>query len=412
MLALQLIARNLEIHGETMRLIPSDPDVETLVSRINSGEIDLQPDFQRGEVWSKSKKQRLIDSILRDWHVPPIHVIEDNYNGRLEVLDGQQRLAAIRDFVAGDFALDGNLDPGDSDLVDMHGLKYKDLPYIYRRRFNHFSIRLFRVVDYRAGEPGELFFRLNQPTSLTGAEQRNAFYGPIRSQIKDLVARLENNNLDKRFLGFSNSRMAYDDVLSRVAFTIDRRSLEVKITSGDLAELYRSEDPLGYRAVGCVEHIIDMFSDVERKGYPPIRFNKATLATWMIFIARCIIHNVQWMKADTLLDFMHYFEIRSKSFDYPEGEVVGRLSSEHLFYLYHSRSSSRVSDVSSVMIRDAVVWLLFVDYVYRTRLPQDFYFFDLDGLVECFVARGSGRGLEDDDMIARNLISFGWGQIL
>ncbi|WEL43147.1 DUF262 domain-containing protein [Pseudomonas sp. CBSPBW29] len=87
-----------------MRLIPSDPDVETLVSRINSGEVDLQPDFQRGEVWSKSKKQRLIDSILRDWHVPPIHVIEDNYTGRLEVLDGQQRLAAIRDFVAGDFS--------------------------------------------------------------------------------------------------------------------------------------------------------------------------------------------------------------------------------------------------------------------------------------------------------------------
>ncbi|WEL64214.1 DUF262 domain-containing protein [Pseudomonas sp. CBSPGW29] len=140
-----------------MRLIPSDPDVETLVSRINSGEVDLQPDFQRGEVWSKSKKQRLIDSILRDWHVPPIHVIEDNYTGRLEVLDGQQRLAAIRDFVAGDFTLDGNLDPVDSDLVDIHGLKYNDLPHFYRRRFNHFSIRLFRVVEYKAGEPGELF---------------------------------------------------------------------------------------------------------------------------------------------------------------------------------------------------------------------------------------------------------------
>ncbi|WEL64215.1 hypothetical protein P0D93_29500 [Pseudomonas sp. CBSPGW29] len=217
--------------------------------------------------------------------------------------------------------------------------------------------------------------------------------------------------MDKRFLGFSNSRMAYDDVLSRVAFTIDRGSLEVKITSGDLAELYRSEEPLGYRAISCVERVIDLFSEVERRNYPPIRFNKATLATWMIFIARCLINDVQWMKADTLLDFMHYFEMRSKSFDYPEGEVLGELSSEHLFYLFHSRSSSRVSDVSSVMIRDAVVWLLFVDYVYRTRLPQNFYFFDLDGLMECFVSRGSGRNFEDDDMIARNLISFGWGRI-
>ena len=60
-----------------MRLLPSDPDIETIVSCIKSGDIDLQPDFQRGEVWSMTKKQRLIDSVLRDWHEPPIHVIEN-----------------------------------------------------------------------------------------------------------------------------------------------------------------------------------------------------------------------------------------------------------------------------------------------------------------------------------------------
>src|SRR5262249_53423944 len=48
----------------------------TIVSRINSGDINLQPHFQRGEVWSEAKRQKLIDSILRDWRVPPIHVIE------------------------------------------------------------------------------------------------------------------------------------------------------------------------------------------------------------------------------------------------------------------------------------------------------------------------------------------------
>lgn len=41
----------------TMRLLPSNPDI---VSRIDSGDIDLQPEFQRGEVWGKFKKQRLI----------------------------------------------------------------------------------------------------------------------------------------------------------------------------------------------------------------------------------------------------------------------------------------------------------------------------------------------------------------
>ena len=111
-----------------MRLIPSDPDVETIVGRIQSGDIDLQPEFQRGEVWSKLKKQRLIDSILRDWHVPPIHVIENPKTRKHEVLDGQQRLAAIRDFVSDRFAVDGRIEPIDLAIESLDGKVYSELP--------------------------------------------------------------------------------------------------------------------------------------------------------------------------------------------------------------------------------------------------------------------------------------------
>jgi len=81
-------------------------------------------------------------------------------------------------------------------MLAVHGMKYRDLPDSYRRRFNQFTIRLFRIVDYKAGEPGELFFRLNQPTSLTGAEQRNAFFGAVRSQIKEMVESFDELGLE------------------------------------------------------------------------------------------------------------------------------------------------------------------------------------------------------------------------
>src|SRR5690349_23840322 len=99
-----------------MRSLPSDPDIRTIVSRIDTKDLNLQPEFQRGEVWSKLKKQRLIDSILRDWHVPPIHVIENPKSRKQEVLDGQQRLAAIRDFVQGSFTVDGSIQPYDEGI--------------------------------------------------------------------------------------------------------------------------------------------------------------------------------------------------------------------------------------------------------------------------------------------------------
>jgi hypothetical protein len=128
---------------------------------------------------------------------------------RQEVLDGQQRLAAIRDFATNRLAIDGKTEPLDPDIQKLDGMFFDQLPEYWRRRFNNFTIRVFVIKNYLPEEPGELFYRLNQPTNLTAAEQRNAFYGPARQQVKDLVEYWENIGLAKSSVGFSNSRMAY-----------------------------------------------------------------------------------------------------------------------------------------------------------------------------------------------------------
>lgn len=388
-----------------MRLLPSDPDIETIVSRIKSGDIDLQPDFQRGEVWSKNKKQRLIDSILRDWHVPPIHVIEDVHSRKQEVLDGQQRLVAIRDFIEGEFALDGMIEPIEFDLEMHHGMKYWDLPDAMRRRFNQFTIRLFRIVDYKPGEPGELFFRLNQPTSLTGAEQRNAFFGPIRSQIKNLVETLDYLNLDKDFLGFSNSRMAYDDVLARVALTIERGSLEVKVTSSDLIELYRSESPLHSNTISLLSAAIHMLAELRLMGGCPIKFNKATLSTWLLFIVRCELRGTHWFDAVAMYDFMSFFSRKQLYGALEQANFLGSIDIYSLFSIYESRSSSRVADVSSVILRDAIIWVLF--YEFLSELGRDIFAPDMQDLLYSF----GGYETIEDDIASKRLMSCGWGRL-
>ncbi|MCZ6086305.1 DUF262 domain-containing protein [Escherichia coli] len=64
----------------------------------------------------------MIDSILREWYIPPIHTVSVG-NGRAEVLDGQQRLTAIRDFLDNQFQIDGFIEPKDDDIVELHGKK-------------------------------------------------------------------------------------------------------------------------------------------------------------------------------------------------------------------------------------------------------------------------------------------------
>ncbi|MVN75066.1 DUF262 domain-containing protein [Hymenobacter sp. HMF4947] len=355
-----------------MRLLPSDPDISTIIKRIQDGDINLQPDFQRGEVWSIAKKQRLIDSILRDWHIPPIHVVEVKDSSKLDVLDGQQRLAAIRDFVNGIFYIDGTIAPVNDDILNLNGLYYIDLADKWRRRFDQFTIRLFKITDYSPQEPGELFFRLNQPVSLTSAEQRNAFYGEARGQIKGLVELLNVLGLGKEDIGFSNSRMAYDDIIARVCYSLEVGDLLQKVTAYSLTNRYRFDEPFSGKTITLVERGIYFLHDALSISSGIFKFNKATLYTWMWFICDNI-HNNPHFNDLYFVRYARYFEwlrlssknilsVRQANFMYDDEfiQYKGTEFESNLMAIYNDRASARVADVSSVLSRDIVVWTLFV----------------------------------------------------
>jgi hypothetical protein len=392
-----------------MRLIPSDPDLQTLVSRIKSGDIELQPNFQRGEVWSRLKNQKLIDSILRDWHVPPIHIIENRDTGRQEVLDGQQRLAAIRDFVEDQYPIDGFIEPANSAIESLDGLRFSQLEESWRRRINQFAIRVFRLVEYEPGEPWELFFRLNQSTRLTGAEERNAFFGPVRDQIKAAVANLAVKGINSDILGFTNARMAYDDVLSRAALAISRKTLSEKITAADLTDLYRRETPLTEEVIWRLDSATSRLKAFSSR---PTRLNKASVFSWLMFIVRADWTHHESMDEEDFADFLNYFRfLRNESL---HGAGIRNLKQHNdsvaiaqQFYFFEDRSTSRVSDVSSVLLRDAVLWNL-----YRLFSNQKSAFLPLSEqktnvLAECFDL----HPVYDDNDLVRILTESKWGNL-
>lgn len=74
-----------------------------------AGTLHLTPKFQRREVWKPSARAFFIDSLLRDVPIPPIFLrlaqSEDRKRVVREVIDGQQRLRAVIDFMDDRFAL-------------------------------------------------------------------------------------------------------------------------------------------------------------------------------------------------------------------------------------------------------------------------------------------------------------------
>lgn len=347
-----------------MRLTPSDPDIQTLILRIQSNEMDLQPDFQRGEVWPTGKKQKLVDSILRDWHIPPIHVIVDPDTALQMVLDGQQRLVAIRDFVNGEYSVDGRIEPVTTELQLQHGKRYSGLSLDMKRRFDQFTIRVFKITDYSPAEPGELFYRLNQPTALTAAEQRNAFFGETRKQIKQLVHELELSRLDETFWGFTNARMAYDDILSRTALFLEQNSLRKKVSAGTLADRFRSGIPFKADAIESLSRVIALLNEAKEHS-TNAKLNKATAQSFLLFFAVLEKYLGRELTPRLAGHFIGSFE--ANRFEFEVGLREGLSGDEKLRAIllrtYEDRSTARVADVLSVQARDLVLWSWFLlDY--------------------------------------------------
>ena len=61
-------------------------------------ELDVHPEFQRFFRWDEEQKTKLIESILLGIPIPPIFVSQ-RMDGTWDVIDGQQRLSTILQFL-------------------------------------------------------------------------------------------------------------------------------------------------------------------------------------------------------------------------------------------------------------------------------------------------------------------------
>ena len=140
-----------------------------MVSWVNRGKVNLQPDFQRNFVWNASKASRLVESLLLDIPIPVIYVAEEP-NRTYSVVDGQQRLTSICSFVNG--TLPGGQTfklSGLQVLSELNRKTFGDLSIEQQESILNFILRV--IIIERDSDPDvkfEVFERLN-----LGAEKLN-----------------------------------------------------------------------------------------------------------------------------------------------------------------------------------------------------------------------------------------------
>jgi hypothetical protein len=154
------------------------------------GSLRLSPKFQRRSVWKPAAKSFFIDTLLRGFPVPPLHIrMSEIAWGKpvREVIDGQQRLRALFDFLNGKLRLSRNLD------AHWAGKRLSDLNAEEQE-----TLRLtnFHVYQYQAIEDEvvlQIFARMNTySVALNRQELRN---GKYFGKFKQLVYQLSSDYL-------------------------------------------------------------------------------------------------------------------------------------------------------------------------------------------------------------------------
>ncbi|ADU15425.1 DUF262 domain-containing protein [Asticcacaulis excentricus] len=135
--------------------------------------LELQPDFQRREVWAHSAKIMLIDSILSDIPLPKIFLAKTIKNGSVhrQVIDGQQRISAILGFLRNEFSLEA---PYEGPHL---GKRFQDFTPDEVDSFLRYRIDFNEADNPTDREVRDVYMRVNKYTvPLTKQELRRADY--------------------------------------------------------------------------------------------------------------------------------------------------------------------------------------------------------------------------------------------
>ncbi len=174
--------------AEKIRVDQQMLSVKYMLELMEQNLIELNPGYQRRRVWKDNKKKSLlIESLMLRIPIPAFYFYE-NEDGEYQVIDGQQRLTTIKEFVDGEFRLSGLEYLG----KEYNKRKFKDLDTKYIQRIYRTQIAV-NILDARSPKNViyDIFRRVNTGgVNLNPQEMRNAL---CKQEVRDFLVKSTRN---------------------------------------------------------------------------------------------------------------------------------------------------------------------------------------------------------------------------
>ncbi len=218
------------------------------IKTVNFGGLDLRPPYQRGFIWKDDFKDKLIYSIIKGYPTGNISVrilsTPNEKGAKSEVVDGQQRLTTIRDFVTNDYTIKSswskkiihviidyykNANVTDEIVEKLAKkatrkgnpkLKFSDLPDIIQGNINSYNIAMTYIADSSEEQIREYFRFLQNQERLRAGEIINSMPA---TNLETFLEKIDNKNRFLDVIGFSDDRAEFDKVFYSIIGLFDSK---------------------------------------------------------------------------------------------------------------------------------------------------------------------------------------------
>ncbi|WP_412501650.1 DUF262 domain-containing protein [Shewanella chilikensis] len=288
-----LIETQIQSFSKKIDFYTSEYTVEILAQKVAAREYTV-PEYQRAFTWDPVRKSKFIESLLIGLPIPFVFFWMNNETGKLEIVDGSQRLRTIEEYLNRDLQLQG------LERLDLlNGTVFNDLQLSRRRKILNRSIRGIILSESTDIESRiDLFERINTGSKV--ANPTEVRRGILRGPFMDFITRVakdplftslapvtekqrkerEPEELLSRFFAYSDGLEDYKDDVSPFIFRYIKKMNDEFSKNPQLEGEY---DARFRRMTNFVEHsfTLGFKKSAKAKTTPRARFESIAIGSHM-----------------------------------------------------------------------------------------------------------------------------------
>lgn len=212
------VEKDIREANKNIQYTTKEMTIENIIEKFSNGlDSDTNelfvPDYQRAFKWDNKILSRFIESIFMDFPIPYIYVadvLSDDVelDGRIEIIDGSQRIRALFYFINNEVELTDL-----KELKNLEGFKFEDLTAGRQRRFLRESLRFVELKgEVEESHRRDLFERINSGVkALVGAESRHGADYANSNYYINVIEVCAENSLFAKLAPLSNGKRASGD---------------------------------------------------------------------------------------------------------------------------------------------------------------------------------------------------------